>query len=83
MKARISGIKDTIEEMDTLVKGNVKSKKFLAQNIQGIWGTMKRTNLRIVRIEEGKETQIKDIKYFQQNNKRKFPNLKKETPTNV
>lgn len=81
MEARISGIKDTTEEMDTLVKGNVK--KILAQNIQEIWDTMKRTNLRIIRIEEGKETQIKDIKYFQQNHKRKFPNLKKETRTNV
>ena len=33
---RISGIEDTIEEIDTSVKENVKSKKFLTQNIQEI-----------------------------------------------
>jgi hypothetical protein len=41
-----------------LVKENVKSKKFLPQNIQGIWYSMKRSNL-MVRIEEGEEIQIK------------------------
>jgi hypothetical protein len=29
MKERISGIENTIEEMDTLVKENAKSKKFM------------------------------------------------------
>ena len=40
-----------IEEIKTSVKENVKSKTFLTQNIQEIWSTMKRQNLRI-RIEE-------------------------------
>lgn len=43
------GIKDTIEEMDTLVKEKVKSNR--TQNIQEIWDTMKISNLRIVGIE--------------------------------
>ena len=37
MEGRISGTEDIIEEMDTSVKGNVKSKKFLTQNIREIW----------------------------------------------
>jgi hypothetical protein len=41
MEERISGIDDTP------VKENVKTKNFLTQNIQEIWATMKRPNLRI------------------------------------
>ena len=37
MEGRISGTEDTREEMDTSVKENVKSKKFLTQKIQEIW----------------------------------------------
>ena len=33
---RRSGVEDTIEEIETSVKENVKSKKFLTQNIQKI-----------------------------------------------
>ena len=39
-----------IEEIDTSGKENVKSKKCLTQNIQEIWDTMKRPNLRIMGI---------------------------------
>ena len=50
--------------MDTQVKENAKSKNLLTQNIQEIWDTMKRPNLRIIGIEEGKETQSKPWKLF-------------------
>ena len=46
------GVEDTIEETDSSVKENVKSNKLLTQNIQEIWDTMKRPNLRIIGIEE-------------------------------
>ena len=46
-----SGIKD----IDTLVKENTKYIK-LNQNIQEIWDTMKRTNLRIIGLKEGQKT---------------------------
>lgn len=59
MEKRISGIEDMIEEMDILAKENVKSKK-LTQNIQEIWDTIKRPNLRIIGIEKGEESQFKD-----------------------
>ena len=42
MEERISGIEDMIEETDSLVKKNVKNNKFLTQNIQEIWDTIKR-----------------------------------------
>ena len=60
MKKRISGIEDTIEEIDILVKENVKSKKkkVLIQNIQEIWDIMKRPNLRTIRTEKGEDIQI-------------------------
>ena len=40
MEERISGVEDTIEEIDSLAKENVKSNKLLAQNIQEIWDTV-------------------------------------------
>jgi predicted nucleic acid-binding Zn-ribbon protein len=42
-KEQISGSEDTIEEIDTSVKENVKFKAFLSQNIQELWDTMKKT----------------------------------------
>jgi hypothetical protein len=41
------------------MKENVKSKKFLTQNLLEIWDTMKRPNLRIIRIEEEEDSQLK------------------------
>ena len=43
---RISPVEDTIEEIDSSVKGNVKSNKILTQNVKVIWETMKQQNLR-------------------------------------
>ena len=48
MEERISSAEDTIEETDSLVKENIKSKKSLTQNIQEIWDAMKRPNSRII-----------------------------------
>ena len=42
IEERISGVEETIEEIDSLVKENTKSNKFLTQNIQEIWDTMKK-----------------------------------------
>ena len=58
MEERLSVIENTIEEIDTSVKENVKSKMFLTQTIQEIWDNLKRPNLRIIGIEEGKESQL-------------------------
>ena len=41
MEERISGVEDTRDEIDSLVKENVKSNKFLTPNIQEIWDIMK------------------------------------------
>ena len=72
MEERISGIEDTIENIDTSVKENSKCKtlqnskcktlqnsKLLTQNIQEIQDTMKRSNLRIIGIEEDEDSQLK------------------------
>jgi hypothetical protein len=56
---RISGVEDTIEKINTTVKENSKHKKFLTQNIQEIQDTMKRPNLKIIRIEENEDSQLK------------------------
>jgi hypothetical protein len=55
MEESISGVEEIMKEIDTLVKENVKSKKFLTQNFQEIWDTTKSQNLRIIEIEEGEE----------------------------
>ena len=52
MEDRISSAEDTIEETDSSVKENIKSNKSLTKDIQKIWDTNKRPNLRIIGIEE-------------------------------
>ena len=52
------------------------------QNLQELWDIMKRTNLRIIGIEEGLEKQTKGMN-TQWNNIRKFPNLKNEMENQV
>jgi hypothetical protein len=57
---RLSGREDTIEDIDTTVKENIKSKKLLNQNIQEIQDTMRRPNPRIIGIEEREDSQLKE-----------------------
>jgi hypothetical protein len=84
MEERISGIEDTVEEIDTLFKENAKSKMFLIQNIQGIWDTMKRPKGRIIGIEEGKQSQINSPENISNEIiEENFPNLKKEISINI
>jgi len=45
MEEIISDVEGRIEEIDTLVKENVKSENVLTQNFQKIWDTLKRLNL--------------------------------------
>ena len=62
---RISGIGDMGEDIsliDISVKKSVKPKKFLTQNIQEIWDTMKTPNQKILGIEERKDSQLKGTK---------------------
>jgi uncharacterized coiled-coil protein SlyX len=54
IEKRISGAEDTIENIDTTIKENMKCKNILTQNIQEIQDTMRRTKLRIIGID-GKE----------------------------
>jgi methyl-accepting chemotaxis protein len=42
IKERLSGIEDTIENIDTTIKENAKIKKLLTQNIQEIQNTMRK-----------------------------------------
>jgi hypothetical protein len=79
MEERISGVvKDKVEEIDTLVKENIKSKTFLTQNIQEICDDMKWPNVRIIGIEEGKESQLqRPENIFKKNHRRNIPSLKR------
>jgi chromosome segregation ATPase len=78
IEERISGAEDTIENIDTTVKENAKSKKLLTQNIQEIQDTMRRQNLRIIGIEESKHSQLKGpANIFNKIIEENFPNLKK------
>ena len=57
-KRKISGAEDTIENMDTTIKENAKSKNILTQNIQEIQDTMRRPNLRIIGIDKNEDFQL-------------------------
>ena len=66
---------------DSLVKENSKYNKFLTQNIQEIWDTIKRLNIRIIGVEEGEELQLKGPEnIFNKIVEENFPNLKKDIP---
>ena len=84
MEERISGAEDTIENIDTTVKENAKSKKLLTQNIQEIQDTMRRPNLRIIGIDENEDLQLRGpVNIFNKITKENFPSLKKEMPMNI
>lgn len=84
MEKRISGVDDTVKEINTTFKGNAKSNRFLTHNIQEIWSPMKRPNLGVLVIEEDEESQLKSTKYiFNKIIEVNFPNLNKETPINI
>ena len=77
-------ISDTIEKINALIKENTKSNKFSSQNIQEIWNTIKRPNLRIIGVEQGEELQLKDAEnIFNKMIEENFPNLKKDIPMKV
>jgi len=59
IEERISGAEDTIENINTTVKDDVKHEKLLTQNIQEIQDTMRRSNLKIIDIEESEDSQLK------------------------
>jgi hypothetical protein len=84
MEKRISGTKDSIENMDTTIKENAKCKKISTQNIKEIPDTMRRPNLRIIGIDENEDFQIKGPANISKIIKvQNFPNLKKEMPMNI
>ena len=56
IEERISGAEDTIENIDTTIKEKAKGKKLLTQNIQEMKDTMRKSNLRIVGIEESEDS---------------------------
>ena len=51
IEERISGVENTLVDVDTTVKENSKHKKLLTQNIQEIKDTMKRPIVIIIGIE--------------------------------
>jgi hypothetical protein len=59
IEKRILGAEDSIENTDTTVKENAKSKKLLTKNIQKIQDTMRRPNLRKIGREESEDSQLK------------------------
>jgi hypothetical protein len=84
MEERISSAEDSIENMDTTIKENLKCKKILTKNIQEIQDTMRRPNLGIMGVEDNEDFQLKGpvnifIKIIEEN----FHNLKKEMLMNI
>jgi hypothetical protein len=66
------------------VRENTKRKKLLTQNIQEIQVTIRRPNIRIIDIEESKDSQLKGpVNIFNKIIEENFPNLKKKMPMNI
>jgi len=83
IKERIVGAGNTVENIDTTVKGNVKRKMLLTQKIQEIQDTMRRSNLSIIGIEESEDLQLKGPVNIFNKIIEKNPNLKKKMPINI
>jgi hypothetical protein len=58
IEERISGIENTMKDIDITVKENMKHKKLLTHNNQEIQDTVKRQNLRIMGIKESKDSKL-------------------------
>lgn len=83
MEERISGVEDTMEEIDVSVKENVKSKKSLTQTVQEIQDNIKRQNLRIIGIEEKEDSLLQGPEnVFNKIIEENFPKLK-ERPIRI
>ena len=84
MEERILGAEDNMENIDKTVREDAKAKKLLTQNIQEIQDTMRRPNLRIIGIEEGKEYQLRGtVNIFNKIVEENFPTLKNEMTTSI
>jgi hypothetical protein len=84
MEERMPSIKDTIEDINTSVKEDTMSKKFLMENTQNLWDTMKILNLRIIGTEEDEYHLFKGPEYIFNNTiGENFSILKKELAINV
>lgn len=69
----ISDIEDTIAEMDTSMKENVKFKKYPGTKVPGNLGHCGEKKSLQIKIVEGEETQVQVTKIiFQKNHRRKF-----------
>jgi hypothetical protein len=59
-------------------------KKILTQNMQEMQDTMRRSNLRIIGIEESEDSQLKGpVNIFNKIIEENSPNLQKEMPMNI
>jgi hypothetical protein len=84
MEERISGAGNSIENMDTTIKGNAKCKNTLTQNIQEIHDTRTRPNLRMIGIDENEDFQLKGpVNIFNKIIEENFPNLEKLMTMNI
>ena len=79
-RMKISGIKDTIKDIDTSVEENAKHKKFLTKTLRKSGTQWKRWNLRIIEIEDSEDSQFKGSeKIFNKIIEENFPNIKKKS----
>ena len=78
---RISGVKDSLENISTTIKENGKCKMILTQNIQD---TMRRPNLWIIEVDENEDFQLKGTtNIFNKIIEENVQNLKKDMPKNI
>jgi hypothetical protein len=77
-------MEDKVKELEQTVKDHERMLRKHKWNMQDIWDTMKRPNLQISGIEEGKEIQAKGTdNLFNNIIAENFPNLEKVRITQV
>ena len=84
MEERISGTEDNTENRDKTVREDAKANNLLTQNGQEIQITMKRPNLKIIGIEEGKEYKLRGtVNIFNKIVQESFPTLNNEMAMSI
>ena len=79
LEDRTSDNEDKIFNLENKVAQTEKMVRNHEQNLQVLWDSMKRSNLRIIGIEEGTEIQTKGMNnLFNEIISENFPNLKNE-----
>uniref|UniRef100_A0A8C9CSQ2 L1 transposable element RRM domain-containing protein n=1 Tax=Phocoena sinus TaxID=42100 RepID=A0A8C9CSQ2_PHOSS len=80
---RISGLEDRIVEFTAMEQNKEKRMKRNEDSLRDLWDNIKHNNIRIIGVPEGEEREKGPEKKFEEVILKNFPNMGKETATQV